>query len=205
MSIYNFREESTRRRILRGGYVPFEHKKCSCGVLPRTPENRKKYVKLIQGSFVSNVLWSLLLVPHVSEELMEALQKEKFEGIAFEPTEIVTDARPSRDRKKLPLNQIPPFYRVKCLTSIPLHPDFIELHEIRFCPECGALNRKSPVPDGPIILDGKRHPGTDFFRIVVDSNNKQYASFISCTERGKTFLENYPKTYCTFHLHELRD
>ena len=189
MSIYAFWEGSIRRRYLTGGYVPFERKRCSCGVMHRTPEYREKYVKLIQGSFVSNILWSIIYTPHVSEELMKAFQREGFEGVAFEPTEIVTDARPSGDRKKLPLDQIPPFYRVKLLTSIPLHPDFIELYDVTYCPECGRARSKHRTE--PLILDGKRHPGTDFFRV-----EKWGASL--CTERGKAFLENYPKTYCDF-------
>ena len=197
MSVYAFWEGDFRRRFLTGGFVPYERKRCACGAMPPTPENRKKYVKLDQGSFVSNILWSIIYTPHVSEELMDALQQERFEGLAFEPTEIVTDARPSGDRKKLPLNQIPPFYRVKCLTSIPLHPDFIELYDVKYCPECGAVSSKCKVE--PVIYDGRSHPGTDFFCA------ERYGNAILCTERGKAFLENYPKTYCKFIPHELRD
>lgn len=196
MSIYAFWQGNHRRRFLTSGFLPYERKRCTCGVMPPMPEDRKKYVKLDQGSFVSNILWFIIYTPYMSEKLMEALQKEKFEGLAFEPTEIVTDVRPSGDRKKLPLDQIPPFYRVKCLTSISLHPDFIELYDVKYCPECGAISSKRKTE--PVILDGKSYPGTDFFRV------EGFAS-ISCTERGKAFLENYPKTYCDFIPRELRD
>ena len=174
-----------------------KRKRCACGAMPAMPEDRKKYVKLDQGSFVSNILWFIIYTPYVSEELMDALQKERFEGLAFEPTEIVTDVRPSGDRKKLPLDQIPPFYRVKCLTSISLHPDFIELYDIKYCPECGAVSSKCRVES--VIYDGRSHPDTDFFYA------ERYGIAILCTERGKTFLENYPKTYCDFIPRELRD
>ena len=196
MKVYACWQGYTRRRFLTGGFVPFERKRCSCGVMPPTPEDRKKYVKLNRGSFVSNILWSILYTPHVSEELMEALQTEKFEGLAFEPTEIVTDARPSGDKKKLLLEQIPQFYRVKLLTSIPLHQDFIQLYDVKYCPECGLASSKRKVE--PLIFDRKRHPKTDFFQIEKWGG-------VLCTERGKAFLEDYPKTYCSFRQYELRD
>ena len=196
MGIYAFWQGGHRRRYLTSGFLPFERKRCACGVMPSTPENRKKYVKLDQGSFVSNILWFIIYSPHVSEELMDALQKERFEGLAFEPTEIVTDVRPSGDRKKLPLDQIPPFYRVKCLTSISLHPDFIELYDVKYCPECGAPRSKRIVES--VIYDGRSQPDTDFFCV------ERYGDTVLCTERGKAFLENYPKTYCDFTPRELR-
>lgn len=196
MSIYAFWQGGHRRRFLTSGFLPYERKRCACGVMPPMPEDRKKYVKLDQGSFVSNILWFIIYTPYVSEELMDALQQERFEGLAFEPTEIVTDVRPSGDRKRLPLDQIPPFYRVKCLTSISLHPDFIELYDVKYCPECGAVSSKRKTE--PLILDQKRQPETDFFQL-------EKWGAILCTERGKAFLEKYPKTYCKFTLYELRD
>ena len=202
MSIYNIGEIYERRRYLKGGLAPYERKRCSCGVMPDTPEHRLKYVRLDQGSFVSNIFWYRLFTPHVIEELMNAFQSEGFEGLAFEPTEIVADKRPSKDRKKLPLNQIPQFYRVKCLTSIPLHPDYIERRGITYCPECGAVQTsvRYTIDDvnKPIILDGNRDPKTDFFRV------ERFGASIVCTERGKAFLESYPKTYCRFTQCELR-
>ena len=54
----------------------------------------------------------------MTEELKDAFQREGFEGIEFEPSAIVEDVRPSKDKKKLPLEQIPKFYRMKRLTSI---------------------------------------------------------------------------------------
>ena len=151
MSIYSFWRGHQRRRFLEGGFVPYERKRCSCGLMPDKPENLKKYVNLDQGSFVSNILWNITFSPHVSEELMEALQREGFEGMAYEPIEIVTDSRPSRDRKKLPLDQIPPFYRVKCLTSMEPHPDYIEAKEVKFCSLCGG--KSSKYTEEPVILD----------------------------------------------------
>ena len=154
-------------------------------------------VKLYQGSFVSNILWEIGYL-HVTEALKNALQNEGFEGLAFEPTNIVVDERPSKDRRKLPLERIPQFYHVKLLTSIPLHQDFIELYDVKSCPgECGREISKHQIE--PLILDGKRHPGTDFFGGV------EQHGWMLCTERGKAFLENYPKTYCYFEQVELRD
>ena len=99
----------------------------------------------------------------MTEELKDAFQREGFEGIEFEPSAIVEDVRPSKDKKKLPLEQIPQFYRMKRLTSIPFHQDFIELYDVKSCPECGAT--KSKYMSEPLIFDGKRHPGTDFFGV----------------------------------------
>ena len=40
MSIYSFWEGHHRRRFLRGGFVPFERKRCSCGAMPPKPESK---------------------------------------------------------------------------------------------------------------------------------------------------------------------
>ena len=193
--------ETCSRRYLSGGVLPVgEVKPCPCGrnnVNYPPPESYWKNVELDQGSFVSNILWWTLFNGfHVTEELKDSLQKEGFEGLAFEPTVIVKDSRPSKDKKKLPLEQIPQFYRVKFLTFIPLHHDFIELYDPKYCPECGRDITPRDVP--PPILNAKSHPGTDFFRV------ERYGVVDCCTERGKAFLENYPKTFCRFTQVELR-
>ena len=195
MAIYRV-GQNFRRRYLRGGYAPFEHKKCaSCGANHPVPDTHRKYVEIEQGSFVSNILWDWWYF-HVTEELKKAFQKEGFEEIEFEPTEIVEDNRPSRDRQKLPLEQIPQFYWVKRQSSIPLHQDFIQLYDVKYCPECGLASSKRK--EEPLIFDRKRHPKTDFFQIEKWGG-------VLCTERGKAFLEDYPKTYCSFTQYELRD
>ena len=197
MIVYKIGESFIRRRYLRGGYAPVEHKKCaSCGANHPVPDTHRKYVEIHQGSFVSNILWDWGHF-HVTEELKKAFQKEGFETVEFEPTEIVKDDRPSGDRKKLPLEQISQFYRVKLRSSIPLHQDFIQLYDLKYCPECDRNITKNLEPS--VILDRKCHPGTDFFRV------ERYGALNCCTERGKTFLENHPKTYCSFRQYELRD
>lgn len=200
---------TSKRRYLNGGIkslVPKgqEHRRCSsCGAsldYP-PPESYWKNIYLDQGNFVSDILWEVF---HVTDDLKEAFQNEGFEGLAFEPTEIVEDRRPSKDRNKLPFGKIPQFYRVKLLTSIPLHHDFIELYDVKSCPECGRTLSKHQIE--PFILDWKRLPGTDFFRVVNDVSGKQIGFSVQCcSERGKAFLESYPKTFCRFTQCELRD
>ena len=185
MNIYRFfADYGISRRYLRGNSTRFERKPDSN--YQRANTNYRD-VKLKQGSFVSNILWDWGHF-HVTEALKEALQKDGFEANAFEfePTEIVEDKRPSKDRKKLPLDQIPQFYHAKLITSIPLHQDYT-------VPVRGSLNPP------PLILDGTHHPGTDFFRVP------RLGLVQCCTERGKAFLESYPKTYCNFSRCELRD
>ncbi len=208
MSVYSFRD-NLRRRVLRGGVPPVgERKKCaSCGrndVNYPPPEEYWKYPRLDQGSFVSSILWAWE-VTGVTEELRDAFQKEGFEGIEFEsePIEIREDNRESKDRKKLSLDKIPPFYRIKLLTAIPLHQDFIDLYDMGTCPECGATRSDWTPLKGKRILDRKGHPGTDFFGACW--KGERYGSFGLCTERGKAFLEAYPNTHCFFEEEELRD
>ena len=191
-----------------GGVPPVgERKKCPCGrndVNYPPPEEYWRYVDLDQGSFVSSILWSILTGFYVTGDLKDALQKEGFEGIEFdpEPVEIVEDNRKWRDRKKLPLDQIPPFYRVKLLTSIPIHQrDVIDRYDVKPCPDCGRILTNHL--DMPIILDGKHHPGTDFFGVRWSAG--RYGAHRLCTERGKAFLEAYPDTHCRFEEYELRD
>ncbi len=208
MNVYYFQQDSGRR-VLDGGVLPVgERKPCSsCGRRDENyppPEEYWKYVDLDQGSFVSSILWARY-VTGVTEELKDALQKEGFEGIecAPEPIEIVEDNRPWKDRNKLPLKKIPPFYRVKLLTSIPIHQDFVDLYNMKTCPECGAIHSDWTPLKGEKILDGKHHPGTDFFGISYGGS--RYGSHTLCTERGKDFLEAYPNTHCDFDELELRD
>lgn len=191
------------RRFLKGGVPPVgERKPCACGnqdVNYPPPEQYWKNIELDQGSFVSSILhaWKVL---GVTGELKDALQKEGFEGLEFEPIEIVEDNRPSKDRKKLPLEQIPQFYRCKYLTSIPMHQDYTDLYDVTPCPDCGRavsnhLMRK-------LILDGNRHPTTDFFGLTW--SGRSYGTYHLCTERAKTFLEAYPHTHCSFDEEEVR-
>lgn len=143
MRVYSVRSKTGRRFL--DGVVPAvgERKKClSCGrmnVNYPPPEKYWNKVKLSQGSFVSSIFWTILTDFYVIEELKDAFQEEGFEGIEFgsEAVEIVEDNREWRDRKKLPLDQIPPFYRVKLLTNIPIHQDFVDLYNMKTCPECG--------------------------------------------------------------------
>ena len=166
MNIYRFYNESMPRRYLEGISLRFERRQCSTccpgSDYPEVVSTHNRDVKLHQGSFVSNILWDWGHF-HVTDELKNALQKEGFEGIEFEPTNIVVDERPNKDKKKLPLDQIPQFYWVKLLTNIPYHQDFIELYDVKSCPECGVT--KSKYMSEPLIFDGKRHPGTDFFGV----------------------------------------
>ncbi|MDE0042854.1 MAG: hypothetical protein OXT74_12520, partial [Candidatus Poribacteria bacterium] len=135
MTVYRF-ADSHARRVLRG-VVPAmgERKPCSsCGINDVNyppPEEYWKYPRLDQGSFVSSIFWTIMTGFYVTEELKDALQKEGFEGLEFEPIEIVEDDRPSKDKKKLPLEQIPQFYRCKLLTAIPLHQDYIDRYNVR--------------------------------------------------------------------------
>lgn len=202
MSVYRF-ADSHARRVLRGGVPPVgERKPCSCGINDVNyppPEQYWKNIDLEQGSFVSSILWAWEVLG-VTEELRDALQKDGFEGLEFEPIEIVEDSRPSKDRKKLPLEQIPQFYRCKLLTFIPMHEDYNELYDVKPCPECGRQLSDHLVRES--ILDGDRHPGTDFFGISW--NGRRYGSVKLCTKRGKAFLEAYPDTHCTFTEKEVR-
>lgn len=205
MNVYAIYQTS-KRRYLTGGVqllVPEGQKHRRCSLCTQTleyppPESNWNKIELDQGSFVSNILWGRLNL-HVTEGFKDAFQNEGFEGIEFEPTEIVEDDRPSKDKKKLPLEQIPQFYRLKLLTNIPYHQDFIELYDLKSCSECGSTLSK--YMSGPLIFDGKRHPETDFFGTSYGSHSGgRY-----CSERGKAFLESYPQTYCRFEQVELRD
>ncbi len=191
------------RRFLDGGVPPVgERKKCPCGLNDMNyppPERYWKNIDLVQGSFVSSILhaWYVL---GVTGALKDALQKEGFEGIEFEPIEIVEDNRPSNDRKKLPLKQIPQLYRCKPLTFMPPHQDYIDRYEITWCPECGREISKHLEREW--VLDGNRHPGTDFFGLRA--NRVRGGTMRLCTERGKAFLESYPRTHCRFKEEEVR-
>lgn len=202
MHIYYF-GDSCARRTLRGGVPPVgERKPCSCGnqdVNYPPPEEYWKNIELDQGSFVSSVLWAWQVLG-VTGELRDALQNEGFEGLEFSPIEIVKDIRPSKDKKKLPLEQIPQFYRCKCLTFIPVHQDYINRYDITWCPECGREISKHLERD--LILDGEHHPGTDFFRIILGDGRHGWSTL--CSERGKAFLEAYPQTHCSFTEEEVR-
>lgn len=175
--------------------------KCGVNAINYPPlEPHWKNVELEQGCFVSSFLWAWQSLS-VTAALKEALQKERFEGLAFEPTKIVKDDRPSRDRKKLPLDQIPQFYRLKRLTAIPLHQDFVDLYNVRRdCPVCQSLRTDRTLE--PYILDGNHHPGTDIFDASWEG---ELFDGPFCSERAKSFLEKYPKTYCRFTEVELRD
>lgn len=205
MNVYAIYQTS-KRRYLTGGVqslVPEGQKHRRCSLCTRTleyppPESTWNNIELDQGSFVSNILWGRLNL-HVTEGFKDAFQNEGFEGIEFEPTEIVEDDRPSKDKKKLPLDQIPQFYRLKLLNSIPLHQDFIEIGFLRNCDECGRSMTTPAYDRTPPILDASRHPGTDFFRV------ERYGVVNGCTEKGKAYLESYPQTYCRFEQVELRD
>ena len=187
-----------------------EHKQCStCGATLDYPPPEAYWndVSISQGSFVSNILWTTWTGIHVTEELKNAFTKEGLEGLVFEPTEIVEDDRPNRDKIKRSLERIPQFYRVKFETSIPLHQDFIELHDITYCSKCGYEDR-GECREGPVVLDKGHYPGTDFFEIEAGAQGGHAGSICGsrlCTERGKAFLESYPKTYCRFKQVELRD
>ena len=173
MGIYVF-GEGYGRRYLRG-YCPLtldvrKRKTCSsCGKV-YTPDSHRKTVRLLHGNFASNILWDDYGRFHVTEALKDAFQ-EGFEGIEFEPTEIVADGRPNRDKIKLPLERIPQFYRVKFLKSIPLHRDTIEQYDITHCPKCGYEARGyeeagwDKYEGVPLFLDKTHNPGTDFFEI----------------------------------------
>lgn len=210
MGIYVFRE-GYGRRYLRG-YCPLTldvHKRKTCSSCGNvyTPDSHRKTVSLLQGNFVSNILWDDYGRFHATEPLKDAFQEEGFEGIEFESTEIVRDERPNRDKIKLPLERIPKFYRVKFLRSIPLHQDCIERYGITYCPKCGYETRGyeetfcDEYEEGPLILDKKHNPGTDFFEIEAGIEGCHAGSICGlrlCTEKGKAFLDNYPKTYCGF-------
>jgi len=198
--------ENCKRRNLNGIVARVEEAKAcpaKCGVNAINyppPESHWKNVELDQGSFVSSFLWAWQSLS-VTEALKEALQKEGFEGLAFEPTKIVKDDRPRRDRKKLPLDQIPQFHRVKLLTSIPLHQDFVELYNVRRdCPVCQSLRTDRTLE--PYILDGNHLPGTDIFDASWEG---ELFDGPFCSERAKAFLENYPQTFCNFTQVELRN
>ena len=208
MNIYSFYEDSSiRRRYLDGISSRFERKQCSIccpgSDYPKLISTHNRDVKLYQGSFVSNILWDWGHF-HVTDELKNALQKEGFEGIEFEPTNIVVDKRPNKDKKKLPLDQIPQFYHAKLITSIPLHQDYIEWynksHNVKHCPKCNREIAEVHLKylNEPLILDRNRHPGTDLMRVET----KGYKNV--CSERVKAFLETYPKTYLDFDRYELR-
>lgn len=204
MNVYGFGEDhSIRRRYLRGISSRYERRRCSTccpgSDYPVEVNTHNRDVKLHQGSFVSNILWDWGHF-HVTDELKNALQKEGFEGIAFEPIEIVEDERPSKDKKKLPLEQIPQFYHVKLLTGIPQHQDYLELYgSNKYCPACGRSKQDSRKLGRDIlagthknILDVNHYPGTDIFGV---DNGDGIPRNHYCTERGKAFLESYPKTY----------
>ena len=162
MKIYSFYEDhSIRRRYLRGGVASLvpegqKHRRCSlcdASLDYPPPESHWNNIYIMQGSFVSSILWGWEAF-HVTEALKDAFQKEEFEGIAFEPTVIVEDERPSKDKKKLPFDQIPQFYRVKLLTGIPQHQDYLELYGTNTsCPECGRSNLNSKVPRTQAMLN----------------------------------------------------
>ncbi len=170
------------------------------------PKSHWTNIYIGQGSFVSSILSTLGQDLYVIEELKQAFQSEGVEGVEFEPTEIVDDARPSKDKKKLPVEQIPQFYRVKLLTAIPFHQDYMDffLCSTKLCPECGKRTNigESKFSRKPLILDKNRHPGTDFFG--VDNGDGKPRCHL-CTAKGKAFLEKYPQTYCRFEQVELRD
>jgi len=204
MRVYSFVARHGRR-FLDGGVPPVgERKPCPCGkqdVNYPPPEKYWKNIELDQGSFVSSILWAWQFFA-VTGELKDALQKEGFEGLEFEPVEIVKDDRPSTDKKKLPLEQIPQFYRCKLLTAIPLHQDHIDRYNVRQCPECGMIHDAWTPLKVRQILDGKRRPGTDFFGMSWGDSRHGWSTL--CTERGKAFLEAYPHTHCRFKEEEVR-
>lgn len=191
------------RRFLDGGVPPVgERKPCPCGINDVNyppPERYWKNIQLDQGSFVSSILWGWEVLG-VTEELKDALQNEEFEGIEFEPIKIVDDNRPSTDRKKLPLERIPQLYRCKPLTFIPMHQDYTDRYDITLCPECGR--EISKTLERKLVLDGNRHPGTDFFGLTAIDGG--YNGGMLCSERGKAFLEAYPQTHCRFKEEEVR-
>ena len=204
MNIYRFYEKfyedfSIRRHYLEGSSARYERRQCTTccpgSDYPKRVNKHNRDVKLYKGSFVSNILWDRGPI-HVTEKLKNAFQKEGFEELVFEPTKIVADKRPSKDRKKLPLDRIPEFYWVKCRTFIQPHEDFIEQYNIKYCSECGR--KIVPYKRPPLILNRKHNPGTDFFALEQPGHGRL------CTEKGKAFLESYPKTYCDFELVELR-
>ena len=200
MRVYKFRDNLVRRTLSGGVPHVGERKPCPCGLSDMNyppPEQYWKNVYIDQGSFVSSILWAWQELG-VTGELRDALQKEGFEGIEFEPIEIVEDSRPSKDKKKLPLEQIPQLYRCKRLTFIPVHQDYINRYNITWCPECGREISKHLQRDW--ILDGEHHPGTDFFGI----RSSGCLLMNLCSERGKTFLESYPHTHCRFTEEEVR-
>ena len=214
MDIYAFGEGYGRRYLW--GYCPFSlddrRKTCSsCGKI-YVLDSDKKYVTLLKGNFVSNILWGGAGQIHVTEELKNAFEKEGLEGLVFEPTEIVEDGRPNRDKIKRPLERIPQFYRVKFLASIPLHPDFIKQYDITYCSKCGYETRgyedRGECREGSVVLDKTRYPGTDFFQIEAGAQGAHTGSICGsrlCTEKSKVFLKSYSKTYCRFEKVELRD
>ena len=201
MNVYSI-GETCKRRYLSGGIKSLipknqEHRRCSlCDASLDYPPPKSYWnsVYIDQGSFVSNILWGIGGFFHVTGALRDAFQKE---GIEFDQTVIVEDDRPSKDKKKLPLEQIPQFYWVKLLTNISYHQDFIELYDAQSCLECGRKLSEHQIE--PFILDGTHHPNTDFFR------DELYGGCLLSTEKGKAFLESYPKTYCRFTQCELRD
>ncbi len=202
MRIYRFGPRHGRR-FLSGGVPPVgERRPCPCGLNDMNyppPEQYWKTIKLSQGSFVSSILHAREVLG-VTGELKDALQKEGFEGLEFEPIEIVEDNRPSKDKKKLPLDQIPQLYRCKLLTFIPMHQDYIDRYDVTWCTQCDREISKHLMRES--ILDGEHHPGTDFFRLR--SSNGRFGTMKLCTERGKAFLEAYPHTHCRFTEQEVR-